>query len=54
MTDNKTDIRSGCSVTSAPVPMETICRQCGIAVEMWSDETEVKCEKCGALVIQGD
>jgi Zn finger protein HypA/HybF involved in hydrogenase expression len=54
MTDNKKDIRSGCSVTSAPVPGETSCKQCGTAVEMWSDETEVKCENCSALVIQGD
>ncbi len=54
MTDNKNDIRSHCSVTSAPTPTETICKQCGTAVEMWSDDTEVKCENCGALVIQGD
>lgn len=54
MTDSKNDIRSGCSVTSAPVPGEATCKKCGAAVEMWSDETEVKCETCGALVSQGD
>lgn len=54
MTNNKNDIRSGCSVTAAPVPVETTCKQCGADVEMWSDDTEVKCEKCGAPVTQED
>ena len=54
MTDSKNDIRSHCSVTSAPVPVETTCEKCGADIEMWSDDTEVKCEKCGTLITQGD
>lgn len=54
MTDNKKDIRSHCSVTSAPVPIETTCKECGADIEMWSDDTEVKCNKCGALIKRED
>ena len=53
MTDNKTDIRSGCSVTSAPVPVEINCKYCGAPLEIWSDDTEVRCS-CGSLIILKD
>ncbi len=32
-----------------PKPEDIACRKCGTAVEMWSDETEAKCEKCGQV-----
>lgn len=54
MTDKKTDIRAGCSIKSAPVPVETSCKKCGSVIEMWSDDEEVTCGNCGAVVKQED
>ncbi len=30
-----------------PTPGEIRCRNCGELVEIWSDETEAVCKKCG-------
>ncbi len=32
-----------------PKPEEIQCRGCGAAVEIWSDETEATCGKCGEV-----
>ena len=50
MTDKKSDIRAGCSVKAAPVPLAINCSECGAMVEMWSDETETACGACGASI----
>ncbi|MBI4842933.1 MAG: hypothetical protein HY809_01220 [Nitrospirae bacterium] len=33
-----------------PKPEDILCRRCGEKVEIWSDETESKCKKCGQPV----
>ncbi|GBD98315.1 hypothetical protein BMS3Abin07_00326 [bacterium BMS3Abin07] len=33
-----------------PYPEEILCVFCGAKVEIWSDETETKCRKCGEIV----
>jgi hypothetical protein len=33
-----------------PVPEEMACYFCGEELEIWSDEFEVKCTKCGKTV----
>ncbi|MBF0456898.1 MAG: hypothetical protein HQK99_03280 [Nitrospirae bacterium] len=40
-----------CSVTSAAVPGTVECPECGAALEIWSDEDEVRCNGCGACVV---
>ena len=32
-----------------PKPEDLMCSTCGEAVEIWSDETEAKCKRCGAM-----
>jgi len=32
-----------------PRPEEIRCRKCGRILEIWSDETEVKCKSCGEV-----
>lgn len=32
-----------------PKPEELFCRSCGASIEIWSDETETRCKKCGEL-----
>ena len=32
-----------------PKPEDIKCRSCGADVEIWSDETETKCKKCGKI-----
>lgn len=32
-----------------PRPEDIRCRHCGEIIEIWSDETEVKCKYCGKL-----
>lgn len=32
------------------VPNELDCSQCGEIVEVWSDESQRTCKKCGAVV----
>ena len=52
MKDRKLEDKPACSVKSAPVPLEVICPQCKAEVEMWSDEPEKVCDKCGIIVIK--
>ena len=33
-----------------PYPEEINCPSCGQAVEIWSDEAEVRCAACGGIV----
>jgi len=39
----------GSAEIKQPKPEELTCRNCGKAVEIWSDETEAKCKKCGRI-----
>jgi hypothetical protein len=32
-----------------PKPEELICHKCGVPVEIWSDETEARCKRCGQM-----
>lgn len=32
-----------------PRPEEIRCRRCGKTLEIWTDETEVKCGNCGEI-----
>lgn len=32
-----------------PKPEDITCSSCGAAIEIWSDESEVKCKKCGKM-----
>jgi len=35
--------------------MEVECPHCKIAIEIWSDESEIECKLCGVIVTkQGD
>jgi len=54
MKDNNRHEKPACAVKSAPVPMEIQCPQCGVEIEMWSDETEIKCRLCGIVVHNRD
>ncbi len=47
--DTHLEEKPACSVNKAVVPLEIICTGCGTEIEIWSDETEVKC-KCGIMV----
>lgn len=33
-----------------PIPEYIACPNCGNEVEIWSDENEAECDKCGAIV----
>lgn len=35
-----------------PVPEYIECPNCGLEVEIWSDEVEAVCSSCGAVVIR--
>ncbi len=37
-----------------PQPESLNCPRCGDEVEIWTDEAEVRCLKCGALVTRKD
>lgn len=50
MTDRRLEERPACSVKSAPFPIEVSCPDCGLEMEIWSDETGTTCNKCGSLV----
>jgi len=52
MTDRKLEEKPACSVKSAPIPLEVTCPQCKAEVELWSDETDTVCGKCGNVVKQ--
>lgn len=40
----------GSSLFKQPEPREVLCASCGEETEVWTDETEVICKKCGARV----
>ncbi len=48
--DKHIEDKPACSVNKALVPVELSCPQCGVEIEIWSDETEVKCNGCGVTV----
>ena len=50
MNDKRLEEKPACSIQSAPIPEEVICPQCGIDIEIWSDETDISCKLCGKLV----
>lgn len=50
MKEKRLHDKPACVVKSAAVPDEVICPHCGLEIEIWSDETEVKCTMCGSLV----
>lgn len=39
----------GSAEIKQPKPEDLICHKCGALVEIWSDETEVKCARCGKI-----
>ena len=50
MNSKRLEEKPACSIQSAPIPEEVICPQCGIDIEIWSDETDISCKLCGKLV----
>jgi hypothetical protein len=36
----------GSNEIKQPKPEDIVCRNCGKTIEIWSDETEVKCKFC--------
>jgi len=54
MKENKGQEKPACAVKAAPVPMEIECPHCRVEIEIWSDETEIKCQLCGVLVQKQD
>jgi ribosomal protein S27E len=50
MKEKRLQDKPACVVKSAPVPMEVKCPHCGMEIEIWSDETELKCAMCGFIV----
>jgi ribosomal protein S27E len=54
MKENKSHEKPACAVKAAPVPMEIKCPHCRVEIEIWSDETEIKCQLCGVLVQKQD
>ncbi len=47
MKDRPLEDRPACSVNKALVPMDITCQGCGLEIEIWSDEDEIICTKCG-------
>ncbi|MBI5027040.1 MAG: hypothetical protein HZC12_10015 [Nitrospirae bacterium] len=35
-----------------PKPEDIRCRYCGNKLEIWTDEVEVKCKKCGKITMR--
>jgi ribosomal protein S27E len=54
MRENSRHEKPACAVKSAPVPIEIQCPQCKVEIELWSDDTEIKCGMCGVLVRNQD
>jgi Zn finger protein HypA/HybF involved in hydrogenase expression len=50
MKDRHLEEKPACSISAAPTPGEATCSQCGHAEEIWSDEKETKCSKCGSMI----
>jgi|GEM_PF-2791213 uncharacterized paraquat-inducible protein A len=42
--------RPACSVKNEPFPEEVRCTGCGAWIEVWSDEDEACCVRCGRIV----
>jgi len=54
MKDRRLEEKPGCSDKRALFPEEIACPQCGIETEIWNDETEASCKKCGTLFIKAN
>jgi DNA-directed RNA polymerase subunit RPC12/RpoP len=54
MKENNRHEKPACAVKSAAVPMEIQCHHCKVDIEIWSDDTEIKCQLCGVLVQNQD
>jgi ribosomal protein S27E len=50
MKDRRLEEKPACAVKAAPHPLELTCPHCLLEIEIWSDETEIECSLCGALV----
>lgn len=50
MKDRHLEEKPACSVKSAPFPSEVSCPACGMELELWSDETDMECTRCGGIV----
>lgn len=37
---------------ATPTPIERKCHNCGVLVEMWSDEEKAECHKCGTTIFK--
>jgi len=48
--DKRLEEKPACSIKAAPCPAELDCSACGELIEVWSDEPEGKCGKCGLAV----
>ena len=44
------DGKPACSTANASVPLEVECTDCGMSVEVWTDEPDVNCPGCGNIV----
>ncbi len=42
--------RSHCSARTMPAPEFTVCTGCGDDVEIWTDEDDTICSKCGRRI----
>jgi hypothetical protein len=50
MMERQLQDKPACTVKAAPYPVEVLCPHCGHDVEMWSDEPEDSCGKCGHTI----
>ncbi|UCG79385.1 MAG: hypothetical protein JSV21_06065 [Nitrospirota bacterium] len=50
MKEKRSQERPACSIKSEPFPTEVTCPECGVGVEIWSDENETSCALCGYSV----
>ncbi len=37
---------------ATPTPIDRKCHNCGVMVEMWSDEEKTDCHKCGTTIFK--
>lgn len=45
------DDKPACSVKNEPFPEDVKCMGCGALVEVWSDEEDACCSKCGSKIV---
>jgi ribosomal protein S27E len=50
MKERRLHDKPACTVKAAPYPVEVLCPHCGYDVEIWSDESENSCDKCGSTI----